>query len=672
MKDQKLRKMLSISAVILVLLTAACQGSRGEFDEKDAGSVDLCVGEKRKAAGTGSSMNPSSTGQFIVGTKKQKKECSASQKESNASDSEEEIDIMTVDDVQPMQVDQQVLPSENKQEEETMEQIRQRRREEAEARRQKEQEKKEERERKQEELRIQIQDRQRKLEEAKMERQKKQEEKEKKMEKKELKNMSNINASLWNNRRLENKRRRGYKTKHEAVHVTKISDESEFKATRTAAYQRAFRNYIKNFSEIISEEVEKNKLWYCIACESTYIRGRYKALLTLRDLFKNGNNKEDAECTEKVRKLEGYYPSVFDEMIKYKNKHQPMLTDTIKPLTEWKETLGDVYLRKNLQPNYHLIDKNSDVRKYDEKYHETVRAVCMVLVLPEVYEDFSTMDIDYVSAVQTSDNTLRESKNKKILLPLHRIIEKVKNEQEVTEDMYKNLYDAFVLVYSAEEMLGLTAACLYRDMYISLADFYENAKVYYEIPRTSNNKPKASNSKPKASDDKPKASTRKSKASDDKPRPSDDNKYILLGKPVIKHQKHAVYTVEADIESKEVYTRAKIVKRSIDENNWTVSANVCDHYHVYYLDNDTNYLRLLCMPIYEDKRGVKHYLHTIDDIVEYIKDLHGIEPEKDHVHPFKVDRETSVWSYVKEDEERRQTVKDFAGHEVVFYRIEED
>ncbi|KAI5193303.1 hypothetical protein NEMIN01_2461, partial [Nematocida minor] len=106
-EKKQLRKILTGSALVLVFLVAACQGSGRAPRGKEPDAINLSAGEKRKTAGTGSSVDPSSTGQSAPGSKKQKKECSTSQEASNASDSEEEIDIMTVDDVQPMQVGQQ-------------------------------------------------------------------------------------------------------------------------------------------------------------------------------------------------------------------------------------------------------------------------------------------------------------------------------------------------------------------------------------------------------------------------------------------------------------------------------------------------------------------------------------------------------------------------------------
>ncbi|KAI5193343.1 hypothetical protein NEMIN01_2490, partial [Nematocida minor] len=210
MKDQKLRKILTASALVLVFLVAACQGSGRAPREEEPDAINLSAGEKRKTARTDSSVDPSSTGQSTPGSKKQKKECSASQETSNASDSEEEIDIMTVDDVQPMQIGQQDLLKKERQKKKDGTAMK--RLEEAEMKRQKKQK---EKERKQEEAEMKRLDRQRRLEEAKIERQKKQEEKEKRLEEKEIENMRKVNVGLWNDRRLENKRRRGYKAKHE-------------------------------------------------------------------------------------------------------------------------------------------------------------------------------------------------------------------------------------------------------------------------------------------------------------------------------------------------------------------------------------------------------------------------------------------------------------------------
>ncbi|KAI5189496.1 hypothetical protein NEMIN01_0559 [Nematocida minor] len=436
-----------------------------------------------------------------------------------------------------------------------------------------------------------------------------------------------IDIRLWKVRRLENKRRKGYKATHQAIYTTSFSDEYIAREAKMKCYQERLKNDIKVFSTEIAPSITESPLWYFIAILSTNIKTKYRDLWTLNALFAD---KKDDEYRKIVENLDGYYPGLFDDLIAYVKKHQPMRTKKKDPLTYWRETLGDVYIRKEIEPNFHMLEGQKEICQINGKYHGIVHAVRMILMLPEVYEDFSKMSIYHLSKTQTSDDPLADKKNKKILMALHGIVKRIKNNEERTANVYKELYNSFTQIYDADKMLEISATDLYKDIYTALGKFYEEAEVF------------------------------------------DENKYILAGKPVIKNQKYAKCVVKSDILSEDLDRRVLSAEYASEEGRWNVSLNVHKHYHVYYVDNTTNQVRLLCMPIHQESESKEElYLHTINDIVEHINELYQIDADSGQIHPFKVKKGTRKWSYIK-GKERKQTMKDFAEYEVVFYRIEED
>ncbi|KAI5193014.1 hypothetical protein NEMIN01_2358 [Nematocida minor] len=552
MKDQKLRKILAIRALILVFLVAVCQGSSSVSDEEGIGNASVSAGKKRKMVEISNPTGSSFADQFVVAkNKKQKKKDSASQ---------EELDI-AVDDEELLEVGSQTPRDKRKQ------------------------------------------------------------------EKEEIKEMKRIKISLWNDERLRNRKRRGNKAKQMATYSVNISDTWEMNNTSILSYKRKLRGYIKNFCTLIAPKTKDNKLWYFIGCESALTKTKYKALLGLRKIFENTEDKRDDEYREKLESLEGYYPGVFDEMIKYANKHRPVITSTENPLEEWKESLGDIYIRRDTEPNYYMMEEYKDISQIDRSCREIVQAVRMILMLPEVYQDFSILHEDPIYSLHISRDPRTKKKKRNILLLLREMATKIKNDDADMDKIHTDLYSNFEDLYGAEGLSKMTAVDIYTDIYKLLVNFYEEAE------------------------------------------PFDSKKTVLSGKAVIKNQKYVKCEIKSDIASKNVDRRVLGTERSFENNKWSVSSDICEHYHVHYLDNTTNDLRLLCMPIYEDDRGEKYYLHTINDIVDHIKALYGTEAGS--VHPFKVRKGTREWSYINKSE-RAQTMKDLEEHEVVFYRIDED
>ncbi|KAI5192870.1 hypothetical protein NEMIN01_2256 [Nematocida minor] len=423
--------------------------------------------------------------------------------------------------------------------------------------------------------------------------------------------------------KLKIAKRQSYKLNKKSIYTHNVDERSIKEEIKVKSYQAALRKDIEDFSRQIIPETEKNALWHFIARRSTTINTKYKDLLGLQELSKNGKNRKILE------RLRGFYPGLIDDTIEYIKTHRPMKSDGESHSIGWCERLGDVYIRKDLEPNYYALEESNAVEQMDKKYYALAWAVRMITKLPEVYKDFCKITPNFIEETKTSDIFITNLQNSQILLKVQELMQPhVKEERAVF--LYDELYCVFKDIHGEEVLQELTAVDLYRAIYTILADFYENAEI---VSRYS--------------------------------------KHSLAGKCIISNQKYIKCNVRASMGSKDTGGGVLSAEYSLAYNKWSISLDICAHYHVYYVDNARGELRKLCMPVYADERGERHYLHTISDTVDHIKELYGIEETLDIIHPFMLNKETTEWSYIKE-KERGKTAKDLAGYEIVFYHIDED
>ncbi|KAI5193046.1 hypothetical protein NEMIN01_2381 [Nematocida minor] len=445
----------------------------------------------------------------------------------------------------------------------------------------------------------------------------------------ERKKMETLQVSLWNDTRLTNKRRTNYKTRHQTVYKYKYSDENAFMAQeiKQKLYQENIRKGLENFSKKVTSLVKKNPLLYFISSRTTTIATKHKDLLWIRELLKE---EEDNVYRKMFVGLEGYYPGVVDDALEYLEKHRPLRVIYSFPPTVWKETLGDVYMRKAPEINYSMVVDQSKVDQIHRRYSAVACALRMILALPEICQDFYRISAAFIQDTTISAEPDINEKSVQVLLSIHTLINEAEEDSTKIEKEHENIHIALESLHKRNIWEEPTASELYKKLYTVLADFYEKVRVF------------------------------------------NDDEYILVGKCAIKHQRYvkceAFLRQTAENPSKWIYNSLY----SYEANKWSTSPDVKSHYHVHYVDNALGQPKRLCMPIYKkDSSDEEHYLHAISYIVKHIKILHRIEDSSDVVHPFKVDRQSKKWSYIKE-EERDQTVKDFVGYEVVFYRIEKN
>ncbi|KAI5189828.1 hypothetical protein NEMIN01_0691 [Nematocida minor] len=423
--------------------------------------------------------------------------------------------------------------------------------------------------------------------------------------------------------KFRNTRRKGYRLKKKTIYRHNINEKNMRKKVKAPAYQEKLQKDIQSFSAQPVPETEKNALWYFIAYVTTTINTRYKALFGLQELLKNGKYRKILEG------LKGYYPGAVNDLIEYIQKHRPIRSGNENCLFRCNETLGDIYMREDLELNSYSPEEDRIFSQMDKKYHALACAVRMVLVLPEVYTDFSNISSEFIEQIGALDDSDASKENRWLLFKIQEIAY-MHAAEKIDITVYEELYSVFADMHTEEVMEKLTASELYRNMYVLLANFYEKADM---VDRKT--------------------------------------QHVLVGKCIIANQKYMRSEIEVDIAPTESNKRVLSSDYSCKENKWGISSGVCAHYHVLYVNNATKQTRRLCMPMYVDNGGKEHYLHTVDAIVKYIEDLYAMEKRQALVHPFKVRKGTRLWSYI-DKKDRDMTVQDLEEYKVVFYHIEEN
>ncbi|KAI5188986.1 hypothetical protein NEMIN01_0250 [Nematocida minor] len=440
-------------------------------------------------------------------------------------------------------------------------------------------------------------------------------------------NINKIKTEVWSDRRLTNIRRKGYRSRHKTVYTIGPYAKPYIQNMGHEFHKDKIMRDIENFTRDFASQIKQNALWYFIASTTTNIATKYQTLLQLQDMLEDASAGEHKKM---LTDLEGYYPGVIKDILAYSDSHQPMRIKKNSLPTEWKETLGDIYIRQTLKINHHMVEYQSKISQMEKKYSALAYAMRMILTLPEVYQDFSTISAKLIRKTRTSKDVSRNKKNYQILLAVQKLVQMHIAKTEDVADVYEEIYSVLESAFTEEALLKMMVVDLYREIYIVLGNFYENVEVL-----------------------------------------DTENEYILTGKCTITNHKYMKCEVTADVASRGTDKRVLASNYSLEENRWGISPNICTHYHVYCVDNTTQQLRKICMPMHIDENDEKHCLHTINDMVEHVKKLYGIEEKSDTVYPFKVRKETREWTYIKKGE-RSLTVKELEEYEVVFYRIEED
>ncbi|KAI5190379.1 hypothetical protein NEMIN01_1003 [Nematocida minor] len=439
--------------------------------------------------------------------------------------------------------------------------------------------------------------------------------------------MKDLDISIWNDTRLKNIGRLRRRMNYNTLCDHKYAKNDLIIGANAKPYQASLKAAIYEYSKLISRGIKKNEVQYFVGISGMNVSLKYKTLLGLRKLFMD----RKSIYRKMVKKFKGYYPNVIEDMIVYVEEHQPIRILIQNPQTVWKRTLGDIYMSECLKMDYSVIRNQKEISTLDKKYHALAYAINMIITLPEVYQDFLEISREFINYTydKYSLNPAEDMNNLRIILIIQELVYLHEEKAEYSTFVYSNLYSTLENIHNEEMLQNLTATDLYQIIYKIIADFYDMAEVV-------------------------------------------DKKYILAGKCIIKNQKYIKCRVRVNMASEDESKKILKPTYSFEKNKWEVSSDIKTHYHVHYVDNTLGQPRRLCMPIYKEEGSEEeHYLHTIGDMVKYIKKLYRIKKELNVIYPFKVDKKSKIWNYIKKEDENK-TAKDLKDYDIVFYHIKEN
>ncbi|KAI5192964.1 hypothetical protein NEMIN01_2320, partial [Nematocida minor] len=432
----------------------------------------------------------------------------------------------------------------------------------------------------------------------------------------------------WQSTKLTNLVRHRHVITYDNLHECRHSAKYLNGLAKDNVYQRKLKNDIKYFFDNISSLIKDNGFLYFLASRPTRLNPKHRYLFGTKYLCVNSEN---TAYKKMVESFAGYYPGIVDDLIAYLEENEPMKIREDKFPAEWKRTLGDIYMSECPKVNYKMFKKQRNIAQVDSRHRALAYAMHMIIMLPEVYQDFSKISEKFIEETcnSMSDDKDRNKRNVQIILVMREIM-RMHIGEIIDEAAYAKLYNMLKSVLGEARMLQATAVDLYAHIYSFLVEFYKKAVIF------------------------------------DK-----NNRYVLVGKYVIKKQRQIKGEIVVNMAAGKPEERMSAPSYSFEEGIWSVSPVKHSHYHVYYVDNTMGQPRRLCMPIYKGEESKEEqYLHTIDGIVEYIKELYEMAKNSDFIHPFKVDKETKKWSYISASD-RSKTAKELEGYEVVFYHIKD-
>ncbi|KAI5189829.1 hypothetical protein NEMIN01_0692 [Nematocida minor] len=442
--------------------------------------------------------------------------------------------------------------------------------------------------------------------------------------KRKRKGIEELNSKMWGDIRLTNLKRRGSKVNSTSICDHRNLNKNLSLQVTNETYEKSLRKDIEAFFTHFASSIDKSALWYFIGSRTTNIITKHKDLFGLNMIIRE---KKTDRCRQILESLQGYYPRVFDDLLRYVEAHQPMRISRDDPPTEWKERIGDVYMRNYYDINYRMLENQKSIHKIDSQYSAVAYAACMVLALPEVFEDFYNINAEFIKRTRLSADAVINEQHQQVLLKIHRLAHMCAKEK-INDRVYEELYSALESAYGEGSLEELAVAEVYRKMYAVLGNFYEKVEVI------------------------------------------DENDYILTGKCIVENKSHTRCEVTADTKRRGLPKRVLSSDYSPEENRWSISLDVHRHYHVYYMDGLIHQPKMLCMPIHKEKGSEEeHYLHTLNDIAKHIEELYKIDEYLYDVHPFKTKKGSRKWSHIGK-QERDKTMKDLEEYEVVFYLIE--
>ncbi|EIJ88872.1 hypothetical protein NEQG_00691 [Nematocida parisii ERTm3] len=407
------------------------------------------------------------------------------------------------------------------------------------------------------------------------------------------------------------------------------------------------------------------------------------------------------------KKNTGFYSNILQDLVEYIIKHGPywysfkevdIYNHNVKKHLKRKETIGDIWIKKRINPYYclrslALLDENNYKNTEAEAEAEAdveadvdlklKKALTIILYIPEVYEDMRLISNENVKNIgylilqerHALNNNLDENTIDTMVYMIS-IVSYLIGVTQKNQSLEKNSFSIIKHVLLDRKGINISDTYSIFNLVfesISLFYYYSTEVVYMEK---------------KWVDSLRCLNDRKYMFL-----PADDNHY-LLGADFIMYQKYIEFKIEmSELEAGGQDIRF-MYKDAVFLNK--VPLSILDHYHVQFVNNTTHSIQMIHLPIYIHQNGsnikMLVYIHKIRDIILHIhtmlnsNPLVTVEPKKHvmadssnvlhtNIYPFKFNPTTNTWSIIPHgSEDMNKTIKKIEdeGYYVVFYLIEED
>ncbi|KAI5168585.1 hypothetical protein NEIRO03_2589, partial [Nematocida sp. AWRm78] len=400
------------------------------------------------------------------------------------------------------------------------------------------------------------------------------------------------------------------------------------------------------------------------------------------------------------KKNTGFYSNILQDLVKYIINHGPFWYNynevnsynyNAKRHLKRKETIGDIWIKKRINPYYclrsmALLDeknyKSADAGAEVDVDLELKKALNIILYIPEVYEDMRLISYENVKNIRylllEEKNFLNNLSENRIdtMIYMTSIIDYLIGVAQENRSLERNSFSVIKNILLERKGINISdTRSIFNLVFesISLFYYYSTEVAYMEEEWVDS-----------------------LRCLNDRKYmflPADNNHY-LLGADFIMYQKYIEFKIEmSELEAGGQDIRF-MCKDAVFLNK--VPLSILDHYHVQFVNNTTHSIQMIHLPIYIHQNGsnikMLVYIHRIRDIIMHIHTMHNsnplvaVEPKRHvitdssnvlhtNIYPFKFNPTTKTWSIIPYGSvDMNKTIKKIEdeGYYVVFYLIEED
>ncbi|KAI5168409.1 hypothetical protein NEIRO03_2452, partial [Nematocida sp. AWRm78] len=363
-----------------------------------------------------------------------------------------------------------------------------------------------------------------------------------------------------------------------------------------------------------------------------------------------------------------YYNGFINDLSEYIKKHGSSLYSYIDINSgirvKKKETIGDILSNKEVSLYCCCGGINSQIIEGTERDIKLKKKLNIILLIPEVYEDFYKMPQraadNFVNKLNITGNNIEElSKTHNniytvALLNIKHIISyfmgTAQKNTELIESSYTEIQkiifeNQMIQYWDSTEVFALACAAVQifysHKFFLQQVSYDEQKIIKYKTPLMHVGLCfKAPYLK-------------------------------ILGAPAVVAKKYfksfstlkRINIIKPNVFSSSSYTQHTTMK---DSDNKNTEISIKDHYHIQFVNNAKHTVEIVHIPYYVHKRRngkkVKHVFHTIKHIVVHLKKVFSIGWNKINrnigkIYPFKYSRKDKTWSLITDTSDLNKTVQ---------------